>query len=703
MAGVTSGTTSRFTAGEMSASRPNEASTTGSVAACAARETPRLSLNQRGSRPRVRRSRRSVSGVAQATRPAVASVDSWNPASLTSAGSARSSRNAARPSAAAARPLRPDSRARRTTPAIAPARSTDGEAPANTMYEMTAMAVTIARRRRPSRPAIAPTAAATIAMFQPEIATTWLTPAVVKSAATSPVDAIAQADEDPRGESRLGFGEHAGQQLAGIAAPALQQRAGIDGPLQHLHRPGVEGAPRAESLEVSTIRAVRSRPRTSRHGDPVARFDRWIARQRRGDPEPARAAGHGPDRGDLMALARGSDGLDDHRPGPAALRRTRQGRSGRSHARPQRDRQDPDRHREEARCDGREAATGRRAATGPPTATRTPTRWRSPARRPQARRSPPRPPASRFGACQRTATSSRSFSKVFSPRTPRVRSSSTAANGASSRAAMIFSAVAGPIPGSASSSAWVARLRSTGAARNGAGSPGAGRCARGRDRRRVIARRDPHLVAVVERRGEVELALGPARVDARAVSAGRRDEVADPRAGRQAEHAGSRDGTDDLDDDLASGPGAGPRLDAGRARSSRPRRTHPGRQGRAAIHDTAPSGAARERQDEGHHRERDGRHDGRDDLQDRPATATRWRRTSRLAVPPPRAPSIGGRIKHAPRRGRGRFHIALRGGRSWRDDAEHRDVSPRWGHFRRGETSSGPYSGALSCDLSPAT
>ena len=44
---------SRFTTGEMSASRPNEASTTGSVAACAASETPRLSLNQRGRRPRV--------------------------------------------------------------------------------------------------------------------------------------------------------------------------------------------------------------------------------------------------------------------------------------------------------------------------------------------------------------------------------------------------------------------------------------------------------------------------------------------------------------------------------------------------------------------------------------------------------------------------------------------------------------------------
>jgi hypothetical protein len=45
--------------------------------------------------------------------------------------------------------------------------------------------VSAARRRRASRPANAATEAATIAMFQPEIATTWLAPAVVKSAASA--------------------------------------------------------------------------------------------------------------------------------------------------------------------------------------------------------------------------------------------------------------------------------------------------------------------------------------------------------------------------------------------------------------------------------------------------------------------------------------------------------------------------------------
>ena len=73
------------------------------------------------------------SGVAHAMSPAVATVDSWKPASETSAGSASRSATTAQPRAAAAKPARPVSRASSTTPAIAPARRTDGDAPANAM------------------------------------------------------------------------------------------------------------------------------------------------------------------------------------------------------------------------------------------------------------------------------------------------------------------------------------------------------------------------------------------------------------------------------------------------------------------------------------------------------------------------------------------------------------------------------------------
>ena len=103
----------------------------GSVAAWAASETPRLSASQRGMRPRPLPSSQSVSGVAQAISPAVASDDSWNPASPMSAGSETRRSVAAQPSAAAARPARPVSRARSTTPAINAARTTDADAPEN--------------------------------------------------------------------------------------------------------------------------------------------------------------------------------------------------------------------------------------------------------------------------------------------------------------------------------------------------------------------------------------------------------------------------------------------------------------------------------------------------------------------------------------------------------------------------------------------
>ena len=78
----------------------------------------------------------------------------------------------AQPRAAAALPGRPSSRASSATPAITPARTTEGDGPTKATYSTIATAVSTARRRRCSRSAIAPSVEATIAMFQPEIATT---------------------------------------------------------------------------------------------------------------------------------------------------------------------------------------------------------------------------------------------------------------------------------------------------------------------------------------------------------------------------------------------------------------------------------------------------------------------------------------------------------------------------------------------------
>ena len=263
MAGATSGTTSRFTAGEISASRPNEARTTGSVAACAASDTPRLSASQRGSRPRASRSSRSVSGVAQAMSPAVASVDSWKPASHHER-RLREQQQERRPAERRGCPPappglagqqddaghRPGAQDRRRGPGEHDVRDDrdgghdrpsttpeppghgpdggrdDGDVPARDGDD-----VADAGRRERRR----------------DVA----------------VDAVAQADEDPGGQPGLGFGQDAGEQLAGIAAPALELRArvGRAGRATSIER-RVERAPRAESLEIPPVRACPGRGRS---------------------------------------------------------------------------------------------------------------------------------------------------------------------------------------------------------------------------------------------------------------------------------------------------------------------------------------------------------------------------------------------------------------------------------------------------------
>ena len=288
-------------------------------------------------------------------------------------------------------------------------------------------------------------------------------------------------------------------------------------------------------------------------------------------------------------------------------------------------------------------------------------------------RSSRRPRSIRCAARQSTVTRSRTRSNVFSPRIPRERSSSTATNRASSRAAMIFSAVTGPIPGSVSSCSAVAVLRSTRAAPPPAGAS----LATGATvRRRVVPGRHADLVPVGQHRREAELDRDPGRIDARPVPAGRGDEVRHPRTGRQSEHARPDHGSDDLDDDLASG------------RSGRHGRDAVGRPGRPARVDTDPvAGSAGHRQTERDRGEddRDGddrhrpEHAGRRQLRQ---TLSAWR--SLASAEPPRRP-VSRRALATPGSRSDPWIAASSGGRS--PVLERRDVSPPRGHFRRGETS----------------
>ena len=210
IAGATSGTTARLTAGARIASRPNETRTTGSVAAWAASDTPRLSASQRGTRPWPIDSIQSVNGVAQAIRPAVASDESWNPASAMSLGSARRRSTAAQPSAAAARPARPVSRASRTTPAIRAARTTDADAPANATYAAMASIVTTERRRRPSRPANGRDGRRHDRDVPARDGDDVTHPGRGERRREVAVDPVAQADQDAGREAGLGFRQDPG-------------------------------------------------------------------------------------------------------------------------------------------------------------------------------------------------------------------------------------------------------------------------------------------------------------------------------------------------------------------------------------------------------------------------------------------------------------------------------------------------------------
>jgi hypothetical protein len=131
IAGGTSGTTIRFTMGATSESRPNMNSTTGVVAAWAAKDTPRISAIHRRARDGSGPARRSVSPDPHAMIPAVARTDSRKPASNAYSGSISSSPVIAQPSAAAAVPGRPSSRASSATPAMTPARTTEADGPTN--------------------------------------------------------------------------------------------------------------------------------------------------------------------------------------------------------------------------------------------------------------------------------------------------------------------------------------------------------------------------------------------------------------------------------------------------------------------------------------------------------------------------------------------------------------------------------------------
>jgi hypothetical protein len=160
-------------------------------------------------------------------------------------------------------------------------------------------------------------AAATIAMFQPEIATTWLTPAVVNAAARSRSTRSRRPIRMP---------------AAGSAPQSLQSTTEIVGCWFDHERPGRQRADRPDPLEVLPVCRVGTFPDRPVDHDRVARDHDGISGKRCRDPDHGTFA-RGAERRGLLAVARRTDRFDDHLPRAATVgRRLERGR-GRRHDR----------------------------------------------------------------------------------------------------------------------------------------------------------------------------------------------------------------------------------------------------------------------------------------------------------------------------------------------------------------------------------
>jgi len=97
------------------------------------RERHREALDDEPGQARKPRPQAGRDGRAPGEQAAVAAAESWNPASVTVGGLARTRMTTAHASARAAVPGRPVSRASRATAAMTAARRTDADAPARTV------------------------------------------------------------------------------------------------------------------------------------------------------------------------------------------------------------------------------------------------------------------------------------------------------------------------------------------------------------------------------------------------------------------------------------------------------------------------------------------------------------------------------------------------------------------------------------------
>ena len=507
---------------------------------------PARRARRRGSRratpghgPPPRRPIHSVSGVAQAMSPAVASDDSWKPASPISAGS-RHQQQRRRPAerrgraSGAARLAReqhdtghergPHHRRRRArerdvgddredrhdrpSAAAEPPghrgdrRRDDGDVPARDRDD-----VADARRRERGR----------------EVA----------------VDPVAEADQDPGRESGLGFGEDTGQRVACAAPECLEPTAGIVRARSARSASATSERPdRPDPREVLAVRRIGPRPDRPVH-------DR---RGRRGRPpgsaaaSPRRGTTRGAGLGRRASRPAGRRAATRSTRPPSSTARPRPGGSSTSrcparHQRqpdgdecgPERDRDQRSRHEAPGRASWRSriaarAERDRRAQVARGDLSGCDRGRDRPDREPAA-------PAHLADRHEILEVGERLLADEL-PR-PEVLDGSRTAVRRATRGSWR------PSPGRSRAACraprpWPGSGRSAPTGHAGPPAPAPPPVVDGSVA--AASSRDGHadLVAVVERSGEVELAAGSVRVDTRSIATGRSDQVADPRIGRQA-------------------------------------------------------------------------------------------------------------------------------------------------------------------------
>ena len=252
----------------------------------AARTTPGRSGASPPAPPATRRDSRPASPASarrrggRATRRAASPTRSARPWRATTAGSPRRRSATGRSAAGAWPPSRaPPSRGRpgptparaARPPAMSAARTTEADAPANATYATIATIVTTDRRRRPSRPVIAADRGRDDGDVPARDRDDVAHPGRRERRREVAVHAVAQADEDPGREPRLGLGEDAGQRLARASPESLEAttrvvRCRLDGQRSRGERPD-----RADPRQVVAVWRVGPRPDRAIDGHDVAR------------------------------------------------------------------------------------------------------------------------------------------------------------------------------------------------------------------------------------------------------------------------------------------------------------------------------------------------------------------------------------------------------------------------------------------------